>query len=67
MGRPTRRLETVVTYREILSAYETGDLDAMSALELSGCGTVIELYEGAADEEERLVRSEAISASLQLA
>lgn len=38
--------------QDILAAYEAGEIDFMSALELANCGTLIELYEGAADEEE---------------
>lgn len=40
----------VVTYTEILGAYESDAIDALSALELADCGTIIELYEMAADE-----------------
>lgn len=41
-----------MSYNEILADYEAGDIDFMSALELANCGSVIELYEMAADEEE---------------
>jgi hypothetical protein len=41
-----------VSYTEALAAYEAGEVDAMSALELAGCHSLIELYEGAADEKE---------------
>lgn len=45
-------------YSEILAAYEADDIDFMSALELTGCGSIIELYELVASEKE--LRSTAI-------
>ena len=41
-----------MSYTEILASYEAGEIDFMSALELANCDTLIDLYEGAADEEE---------------
>ena len=44
--------EKTVGYKEILASYEAGEIDFMSALELADCDSLIELYEGVADEEE---------------
>ena len=44
-----------MSYIETLAAYELGEIDFMSALELAGCDSLIELYEGAAAEEEAIL------------
>ncbi|WP_156386340.1 hypothetical protein [Aureimonas sp. Leaf454] len=44
-----------MSFTEAVAAYAAGEIDAVSAMELTGCDSLIELYEGAAEEEEAML------------
>lgn len=49
-----------MSFAEVLAAYEANEIDDIDAVELSGCFSIIELYEQVADEEETALKSEVV-------